>query len=302
MIMAYYRLNKTDDARRSMERILGFARRFRMDNNLTHFGSEVYQPKEAINCVYDAWGIPAAFIRGLFEYLYSADGLTIVPHIPPRITRLDQLFPIRFGSKRLELSTVGSGPVTGVRIDGKAWANFDAEKVFLPFDAIPADARIQIALGGAAFEPAAVYPAAIEARAGKLSVDLKALAKGLSPTTPAEEIAALAERAARIERFKAKLRDSRLSTSYEEAHARLIARFFAVCRERLDLQADGRLMLLPEASRAAADRSFFDTAAKLCQGLEKVLEAYAGSADPLKKKMFALWVASRQPEKGSAGK
>ena len=32
MIMAYYRLGKYDDARRSMKRILDFARRFRMDN------------------------------------------------------------------------------------------------------------------------------------------------------------------------------------------------------------------------------------------------------------------------------
>ena len=45
MMMGYYRLGKYDDARRSMQRILGFARRFRMDNNLTKFGSELYQPE-----------------------------------------------------------------------------------------------------------------------------------------------------------------------------------------------------------------------------------------------------------------
>ena len=63
-----------EDARRSMRRILNFARRFRLDNNLTNFGSEVYQPNEPINCVYDAWGVPAALIRGLFEYLYPPMG------------------------------------------------------------------------------------------------------------------------------------------------------------------------------------------------------------------------------------
>ena len=49
-----------------------------MDNNLTNFGSEPYQPGQPINCVYDCWGMPAALIRGLFEYLYRADGLTII--------------------------------------------------------------------------------------------------------------------------------------------------------------------------------------------------------------------------------
>jgi hypothetical protein len=293
MIMAYYRLNRTEDARRSMERILGFARRFRMDNNLTHFGSEVYQPKEPINCVYDAWGIPAAFIRGLFEYLYAADGLTVVPHIPPRITRLEQRFPIRFGSKRLEFSTVGSGPVTGVLINGKAWPKHDAEKVFLPFDAVPADARIQIALGGATFEPA-------DARSVFQTGPRRQAAQNTEIS--AGENAALGERAARMGRFLAALSAAGHDGSYEAAHARLIVRFTEACAERRDLLAAGRLNRLPEASQAAADRSFVDTAARLGLGLEKVLESYAGSADPLKKKMFFLWQETRQPGRGSDGK
>ena len=96
MIMAYYRLGKYEDARRSMEKLLTFARRFRMDNNLTDFGNDVYQPKQPINITYDAFGPPAALICGLFEYLYHADGLTLVPHIPPGISELQQADPIRF--------------------------------------------------------------------------------------------------------------------------------------------------------------------------------------------------------------
>lgn len=153
MIMAYYRLGKYDDARRSMKRILDFARRFRMDNNLTHFGSEVYQPREPINCVYDAWGAPAGMIRGLFEYLYRADGLTLLPHIPPGILELQQHFPIRFGQKRLYLATVGAGPVTAVTINGQPWKSFDAKSVFLSNEETPGEAVIQIALGGAALKP-----------------------------------------------------------------------------------------------------------------------------------------------------
>jgi len=109
MILAYYRLGKYEDARRSMKQLLTFARRFRMDNPLTDFGNDVYQPKQPINITYDAFGPPAALIRGLFEYLYRADGLTLVPHIPPRISELQQVDPIRFGKKQLHLSTVGRG-------------------------------------------------------------------------------------------------------------------------------------------------------------------------------------------------
>jgi hypothetical protein len=113
------RLGRTEDARRSMPRILGFAERFRMDNNLVSFGSEVYRPKEPINTVYDAWGMPAGFVRGLFEYLYKADRLEVIPHVPAGISRLEQKFPIRFGQKKVFLSANGIGPVTGVRINGR---------------------------------------------------------------------------------------------------------------------------------------------------------------------------------------
>jgi hypothetical protein len=156
MMMGYYRLGRQDDARRSMKRILGFARQFRMDNNLTNFGSQVYQPNEPINCVYDTWGVPAALIRGLFEYLYQADGLTILPHVPPGITELQQRFPIRFGRKQLYLSTSGTGPVTAVTINGQAWKTFDAGSIQLPYERTPDRAVLLISLGGAAvpaFEP-----------------------------------------------------------------------------------------------------------------------------------------------------
>ena len=148
MILAYYRLGKYDDARRSMEKLLTFARRFRMDNNLTDFGNDVYQPKQPINITYDAFGPPAALIRGLFEYLYRADGLTLVPHIPPGISELQQLDPIRFGTKQLYLSTVGSGPITSVKVNGRRWRSFDSSSVFLAYPATPDVSHIVIVLGG----------------------------------------------------------------------------------------------------------------------------------------------------------
>lgn len=159
-IMAYYRLGKHDDARKSMRRILDFYRRFRADNPLVAFGGDVYQPQEPINCVYDTWGIPAAMIRGLFEYLYKADELLIIPHIPPRIVELEQRFAIRWGPKRLYLSTRGSGPVTGVQVNGRPWPEFDATTVRLAVEKTPDHAAVQILLGGA--EPRPLEPPPVD--------------------------------------------------------------------------------------------------------------------------------------------
>ncbi|MBM4092408.1 MAG: hypothetical protein FJ276_23735 [Planctomycetes bacterium] len=175
MIMAYYRLGKYEDARRSMKKMLDYARRFRMDNPLIDFGNDVYQPHVPINCVYDNWGVPAAMIRGLFEYLYTADGLRIVPHIPPGITELHQRMPIRFGDKRLLLSTYGSGAVTAVRINGRAWSSFDEKSLTLRDADTPVSARIEIALGGAQFPDRALSQSFAE-RSTPESVDLSGLA------------------------------------------------------------------------------------------------------------------------------
>lgn len=162
MIMAYYRLGQYEDARRSMQQLMTFARVFRLDNPLVEFGARVYQPGEPINLCYDSFGPPAALVRGLFEYLYSSRGLTLRPHIPPGITQLQQHFPIRLGRKRVYLATTGQGPVTSVSINGQPWADFDAETVQLPYELTPAEAAVEICLGGAAatgFAPRRVDPA-----------------------------------------------------------------------------------------------------------------------------------------------
>lgn len=284
MIMAYYRLGHTDDARRSMQRILAFARQFRMDNNLTHFGRDPYQPKEPINCVYDAWGIPAAFIRGLFEYLYQADRLVVVPHIPAGITRLEQRFPIRFGTKQLFFSTTGTGAITAVQLNGQPWSRHDATEVFLPFTEIPDGAKIEIALGGAT--PTAAAPAVTRA------ADVRE--KSADAALPAE-LRAIAPRVARMERFGAKLSAAGLGQGYEATHARLAVECFAASRTRLAEVAAGTRPRLPDASQVAADQSYLATTERLCEGLETVLASYAQSPDPAKKQLARWWAETATP-------
>ncbi|MBN1901528.1 hypothetical protein JW926_09430, partial [Candidatus Sumerlaeota bacterium] len=150
MIMSYYRMGKFEDAGRSMKQILKFAREFRMDNPLVEFGSKPYQPNEPVNLCYDSFGAPAAMIRGLFEYIYDAEKLTLLPHVPPSITYLEQKFPIQFGTREIYISLSGTGNITKVWINGKEWKLFDEKTVSLPYEQIPDKCTVQIALGGAA--------------------------------------------------------------------------------------------------------------------------------------------------------
>lgn len=289
MMMGYYRLGKHDDARRSMQRILGFARRFRMDNNLTDFGSQPYQPGQPINCVVDCWGIPAALIRGLFEYLYRADGVTIIPHIPPGITRLEQHFPIRFGSKRLYLATTGRGPITSVVLNGQPWQQHDATSVKLPYDQTPDEAVIQIALGDA--KPEQFVPR----KAAPVFVPIAALNQ-LPPSPLTDSIAALVPRVDALRKFHEQLLGAGLGESYEAAHARLVAACLATSVQHLTMVAAGQIPPLPPESQAAADKSYMEATARLCDGLERTLQSYGQSRDPHKRQVHQLWLDTKNTE------
>lgn len=270
-ILAYHRLGRYEDARRAFEHILTFARRFRMDNPLVDFGNEVYQPKHPINLCYDTFGPAAAMVRGLFEYLYTADGVTLVPHVPAAVLELVQHDPIRIGDKRIFVSTMGTGPVTAVRVNGRRWRDFDAHSVRLPYDALPAEARVRIALGGAKLGPA-------RRRTGYRAWDPNEIRKvtvhaeqsGLDPSDRAE----LLKRADRVLALHEQLPSENRDHAYLGAHARLALRAIATVFERAELTRKGLLTPLPAESQAAADRSYIETAIRLCDGFEAAVTAH----------------------------
>ncbi len=285
MIMAYYSLGKYEDARRSLRKLFSYAHRFRMDNPLTDFGNNVYQPKEPVNITYDAYGPAAAFIRGLFEYRYRADGVTLTPQIPPGITRLEQIDPIRFGDKKLYVATVGSGRITSLTVNGQPWKSFDDRSIFLPYDQAPEVARVVIALGGSplqnvSFEPGTSSPeTAAEAETGNFP--------------PA--VAALDARTARLRAFHDRLIAAGFGAGYEAAHAQLALDAVHTLHERRRLLAAGKLQRLEQStSQAAADTSYENAATKLMDGLETVIKSYGKSADPHRQKIFELYLAGEQ--------
>jgi hypothetical protein len=306
MMLSYYRLGKFDDARRSMRQLLTFAERFRMDNPLVKCGSDVYQPNQPINLTYDAFGPAAAFVRGLFEYLYEADELTLVPHVPPTITRLEQRFPIRFGAKRLYLASVGTGPITAVTLDGKAWRQFDAKSVRLPYAKLSTNTAVEIALGGAklrGFELPSAEPAPADlppldtawlrlgsAHASTNQVPPPVISPGSGGIRVREDVRALLASGERLRRFHQLLAENGLTSSYEATHARLALNCLAATHSRLRLLAEGQLKPLTDpVSQAAADQSYVDTTRKLADGLAQVLAAYEKSGDPGKNRIARLW-------------
>ena len=280
MIMGYYRLGAYEDARRSMKKLLTFAQRFQMDNPLKDFGNTPWFDTAPINLCYDNFGPPAAMIRGLFEYLYRSDSLILLPHIPPGITKLQQKFLIRFGSKKLYLSTVGAGPVTAVKLNGRDWKFFDNASINLPYEQTPVIAHIQIAMGGA--YPAAVEPMATAESTASLPTADDEFWKG----TMLARLRALVEK---LGKFHSELIHASLGETYEAAHAKLAVDYISAIKTRQQLLSEGKLKLLPEASQVAADESYIDTAQKLCTGLEKVLESYAQSEKAEKKQIYKIW-------------
>jgi hypothetical protein len=97
---------------------------------------------------------------------------------------------------------------------------------------------------------------------------------------------------ARAFRFHERLAAAGLADTYEAAHARLAVECAAAACRRFELEAEGKLSRLPGPSQQAADKSYLSTTAKLCDGLEKVMEACRQSDDSRKKRAVEIWDAA----------
>ncbi len=80
-----------------------------------------------------------------------------------------------------------------------------------------------------------------------------------------------------------------LGRSSEARHAKLAVEYLAVCHRRLSLAGEGKLKPLGSRSQYAADKSYFDTTARLCEGLEKLVREYRQSNDPGRRRIHQLW-------------
>ena len=128
-IMGYYRLGKYDDIRRSTTRAMKWAKDYRMDAPWSQRGENTHNiwsdtggnQVGGVAVMVDNFAIPAATIRGLFEYIYKADKLVLYPHVPRSITEYVQKEPVWFGGKAIHMSLInGPGGIKSVKVNGKS--------------------------------------------------------------------------------------------------------------------------------------------------------------------------------------
>eukprot|EP00039_Didymoeca_costata_P016898 m.307959 g.307959 ORF g.307959 m.307959 type:complete len:943 (-) comp16467_c0_seq2:162-2990(-) len=138
-ILAYFRTNRQSRAAKSMAQMLNlFVSSWRMDAPLKDFGKSVYEDLD-INLTIDAFGPATALLRGLFEYLYTAASLTIIPHVPDNIASMTQKFGVRWGSYRLFLSTAGNASlgIKSVTVNGVPVTSFNKTTITLSYQDMP---------------------------------------------------------------------------------------------------------------------------------------------------------------------
>jgi hypothetical protein len=157
-ILMYYRLNKFDDIYRSAVRSMKWSKDFRLDAPFTQRGentSNLWYDKgnwlagEGVAVMVDNFAIPAATIRGLFDYEYKSDRLLLRPRIPGSVTQYTQTEPVRFGEKKIYLSCRNGGPkVKSVAVNGKPLKIESSDVVNLKYNELPVEAKVEIITEG----------------------------------------------------------------------------------------------------------------------------------------------------------
>lgn len=280
-IMAYYRLGKHEDVRRSASALRRFSEIHQMDAPLTEFGSQVWFTDKLTNFCYDALGIPAAVIRGLFEYVYGADSLTLYPHVPPSIIEYEQKEPIRWGEKKITISIRNGGPrVKSVKVNRHALeVEPGASRVVLRYDRLPARAHVDIEMDGG-------WP---EARPTEYAAGTPTAGKRVN-TAPEMPSQARAKYAALICMQKS----CRNLTEYESGFLRETIAAYEAYRDRAARDAAGDFASLSEDKRNAIIKDYEDAANRCYQGFDVLMGRYASSGDQREKKIAMAWAEARK--------
>lgn len=295
-ILMYYRLGKFEDIRRSAVRAMKWAKDYRMDSPWSQRGENTdnswydegkWLYGNGIKVTADNYAIPAATIRGLFDYEYRCDRLILRPRVPGGIARYVQKQPVRFGSKWLHLSCRNGGPRVGsVTINGQPADVDSPEAVVLFYDRLPASATIEIAtVGGWPPEPATVpYPIvpALVPETGKSAPAPAALAESLKQ--PFAVLSAMAKRLA-----------NEPGADYERA---FVAVALAACEDyRLRAAMDpgpGYYRPITPKRRTALTEFYEQTALGLYKGWAGRMKVYAEKGDARQQRVASLFAEARR--------
>jgi hypothetical protein len=149
-ILGYLKLNRFNDAFKSASRAMMWAEEYRMDAPFSQCGENSYNPwsdrndVSPISVMVDNFAIPAATIRGLFEYNYSSHSITLIPHIPFGISEYIQHEAVWLGDKRIYISVINGVSIEQVTVNGKLFTGDFSKGIILEYDMLPMEAKVRI--------------------------------------------------------------------------------------------------------------------------------------------------------------
>jgi hypothetical protein len=285
-ILMYYRLGKFEDIRRSANRAMKWAKDFRMDAPWSQQGENTSNPWSdkgkfrvgGVAVMVDNFAIPAATIRGLFDYDYKSDRLIIRPRVPGSITKYIQNEPVRFGEKKLFLSCKNGGPkISSVKMNSKQIEVSSSEELALFYDELPSEAQVEItAEGGWANETSTSdYPE-------------KPVLMGDYPVS-SEMPEALKKPYFILSTMKKQLADIPGSDS-ELAYLAEAIQSYEDCSIRLSMDPGSGYFRAITPERKEGINKFYEQAAlTMYKGFAKRIEKYAASSDKRQQKVAVIF-------------
>lgn len=288
-ILAYSRLGKFDDIRRSATRAMKWAKDFRMDapwtqrgENTTNLWSDLGKNQVGgVAVMIDNFAIPAATVRGLFDYEYRFDRLVLRPRVPAGITEYVQRHPVRFGAKTLYLSCRNHGPrIKSVTVNGKTVKVESPDAAVLPYDKLPAQATIAIVTeGGWGAEPMA--PAAPRAQ------DTPAAA------VPQAQLPESLKKTYAVLTAMKRLMAQEPIGDYDQAFVRESLGAIEAWQGRGAVEQPGFFRPMTDAKRTSILKFYENTALRMYEGLARRMAVYAQSSDAAKQRAADLFRQAR---------
>jgi hypothetical protein len=280
-ILMYYRLGKFGDVWKSAVRAMKWTKDFRMDQPFTQRGENTkndwydegaWLHGDGVAVMADNFAVPAATIRGLFDYEYRADRLVLRPRVPGSVTQYTQLEPIRFGGKSILLSCRNGGPrVKYFTVNGKRFKAGPGGTAELLYNRLPDEAIVEIVTAGGwkkeDFKPA--YPLVPALRPEKTD-DFR---RELLPDSLRRHYSILTEMTESVAQFK--------GAAYEKSFLAEAVESFRSCglRKQTDT-GTGYFRPIDAARKESMNRLYARTAMAMYTGFALRMQRNAASDDP----------------------
>ena len=227
----------------------------------------------------DNFAIPAATIRGLFDYEYRSDRLILRPRLPRAIIEYIQKEPVRFGEKTLYISCRNGGmKVKSVAINGKPLAIESPDAVELRYEDLPKEAKVEIVTEGgwdAELSPPTTpsTPAATKIAA--------------APQTDLPE--SLKKPYAVLKTMEKLMGQEPNITKSERAFVHEAIRAIEAWRERTTFEPQGFFRPMTTKKRASIIKFYENAALSMYNGFAKRMSGYAQSLDVDKRRLAGLF-------------